>query len=514
MSVCLCERLTYDTLFRSSDPRRVYRSFTVRGPPMEIDSYQDAIYYIFNFKANPSTTGLRHRGYIKFFKPKRKNPKDVPLQHLECLVDCGCPDFRYRWAWSLKQRGSSRVGPGSLNQAWNKAPRITNPKNRVSMCKHLLAARGFIYSLLSSFPSDRPDTAEKLDKLTKIATKRWTDFEGAMQAAKAREQVLLQRRAQRNVGMIVPQPMVPVTPPGKKVAPPAKKAPEKKLVAPTPKKGPAALLPPRYDRPEPLPEPEPKGTPRKPVKTAKPPPLSKMSTKGTAKPKRVLGNRIVQGMIPGQWPGQWESLQYPRLITVYNYSVGAALDKPVLFDGDDAGESVVNANDDHNAMSTLRDTIKLVEEMENDELALHQEPDGDEFDAPSGGLDDMGTLDQPMEPPVSDTAIGADTEGETALGLLRQMKDLLTQIATAVAPEQMVGDEEMAGAEDEMGGAAGVMPDEGGEGGMPGEPPAQFPGGAGEEEAGEFEPEDAPEEEEEEGQTRPVPKKKEKKEEE
>ena len=130
MPLWLQERLTFDKLFRISEPKRVYRSFTVRGPPLEIDSYQDVVYYIFNFKANPSTTGLRHRGYVKFFKPLHKNPKNVPLQHLECLVDCTCPDFRYRWAWADKQRQSSVVGAQSLNQAWNKAPRKPIPRER------------------------------------------------------------------------------------------------------------------------------------------------------------------------------------------------------------------------------------------------------------------------------------------------------------------------------------------------------------------------------------------------
>lgn len=130
----LQERLSFDKLFRISDPKRVYRSFTVKGPPLEIDSYQDTVYYIFNFKSNPSTTGLRHRGYIKFFKPVGKNPQDVPLQHLDCLVDCMCPDYRYRWAWSNKQRQSSVVGPKSLNQAWNRAPKITNPTNKPGLC--------------------------------------------------------------------------------------------------------------------------------------------------------------------------------------------------------------------------------------------------------------------------------------------------------------------------------------------------------------------------------------------
>ena len=218
---CLCERLTFDKLFRVSEPKRVYRSFTVKGPPLEIDSYQDTVYYIFNFKANPSTTGLRHRGYVKFFKPQHKNPKSVPLQHLDCLVDCTCPDFRYRWAWANKQRQSSRVGADSLNQAWNKAPKITNPKGKPGLCKHILATRQYLYGMLSSFEAGEPDTAYKLDRLTKYATKRWTDFEGQMAAAKAKEADIRHRRELRNLGQL------PIAPPAPGEAPaPIRRGPQ------------------------------------------------------------------------------------------------------------------------------------------------------------------------------------------------------------------------------------------------------------------------------------------------
>jgi hypothetical protein len=228
-----------------------------------------------------------------------------------------------------------------------------------------------------------------------------------------------------------------------------------------------------------------------PAAAAKPPPgkpgreLPPLSTKSANKPKRVIGNRVVKGMIPGQVPGTWESLK---------------------------SNAVVNATGEIN-MSTLKDAVKLTEEMFDDELdALHGEPDGDEFGAPpAGGLGDMGTLDEPMEPPVSDSAIGADTEGETALGLLRQMKDLLTQLVVAVAPEAMPGAEGAEGGEMMDlggGGGAGGPPmdlggEEGGEGGesdMPPEPPSD----EGSEAANEFEPEES---EEESGESRPVPKK-------
>jgi hypothetical protein len=78
--------------------------------------------------------------------------------------------------------------------------------------------------------------------------------------------------------------------------------------------------------------------------------------------------------------------------------------------------------------TTLNEAIKLVEEMEADELTA----------APAAAaLDDpVDSAMEPSEPPVSDSAVGADTEEDTALGLLRQMRDFLAQLATALAPEE------------------------------------------------------------------------------
>jgi hypothetical protein len=181
----LAERLTFDRLFRMSEPKRVIRSHKVKGPPLEIDSYQDAVYYAYNFKSYPSTTGLRHRGYVKFLRPKHGGQK--PLQHLDCIVDCTCPDYRYRWAWSNKQRGASRVGAQSLNQALNRAPRRTNPTSKPGLCKHILAAREYIYGLLSSFPNDEPDTvrqAEQADAVRHPAVDQFPAADGRCQRAR------------------------------------------------------------------------------------------------------------------------------------------------------------------------------------------------------------------------------------------------------------------------------------------------------------------------------------------
>lgn len=134
-------------------------------------------------------------------------------------------------------------------------------------------------------------------------------------------------------------------------------------------------------------------------------------------------------------------------------------------------------------MNTLLEAKKIVEEMEDEALRADSAggpgagPEMGDIGGDMGGAEmgDMGggadvDMLPPGEPPISDTAIGADTEGDTALGLLTQMKDLLTVLVTAVAPESEVAPEA------EAGGPPGAIAggEAGGEfdmGDMPPEPP-------------------------------------------
>lgn len=255
------ERLTYDQLFKLSEPKRVMRSFTVKGPPLTIDAYQDAVYFIFRFKANPSTELRRHVGYIKFHKPRRGDAKR-PLQDIDVTVDCDCKDFRYRWAWANKQRGSSKVGPGSLNKAINRAPRITNPGSRPGLCKHLLAARHYIYGLLSNFPGGAGmDKAKKLDALTKYATRRFVNYDRDFAKAKALDQKWKEWRRRRQMqGM---QQAAGLPPPAEpQPQPPPPNVQQQELPAPLPPEigvpqPPQRPPTPRRRRPGQLPPPEP-----------------------------------------------------------------------------------------------------------------------------------------------------------------------------------------------------------------------------------------------------------------
>ena len=337
------EAMSFSDLFRFSEPKRVVRSKTVKGPPLDIKAFKDSIFYTFNFKSNPSTTGLRHHGYIKFQKPGR----DMPLSQVKCLVDCtcfsgdtlvlmgdgtyrpikdirvgdevfthkgrkravlrnasrplkssekvyevevegfqlplkvtdshpfytlrgnewkwvevkdfmdrewflapcienrqtysqdegqlkglkgrtliefdqpvwdltveedhsfiahgvavhNCQDYRYRWGWANKQRGASKVGPGSMNQALNRAPHITNPTGRPGLCKHILALKEFIQGTMASFPANADKSSDDvLNKLVTYANDRWTNLPQHMAKAKERDATFAARRALQRAG--------------------------------------------------------------------------------------------------------------------------------------------------------------------------------------------------------------------------------------------------------------------------------------------------------------------------
>lgn len=414
----LLEYLTYDQLFRMSEPKRFQRSLTVKMPPLDMQQYQTGNHwvfeYYFNAKGNPSTTGLRHRGYVRFKKPKKtQGGKNTPLSKLGVEVDCMCPDYRYRWAWANHQRQAGPIGKGSLNQCINKAPRKTNPTGAPGLCKHILATRDYIYGLLSGFPAHTGDT-ERLDKLTKKATRRWLNFDQEMQKAKERDARIAAAKARRNIGLPPEQQNKPIA------AVIGDEPPD--LPAETPETPPVVTPP----EPPKAPEAKPK---TEPVSKSKAAPVKGLS------PEQFLGRRFLRR----------ESVDITKIMKTLNLQ----------------------------ETRVIQNAIKLVEEL-GEEIESGESPVGD-----IGGLDDIGEMpppngsDMPIEPPVSDSAMGASTEDAAALGLLREIRDLMAQ---------MVADE---GGE---GGEAPNLPPEGGEGEGDGDGEHAGNEGATEDEGEEFKP--------------------------
>jgi hypothetical protein len=515
------ERLTYDKLFRMSEPKRVIRSHKVKGPPLEIDSYQDAVYYAFNFKSYPSTTGLRHRGYVKFLRPRHGGQK--PLQHLDCVVDCTCPDFRYRWAWANKQRGASRVGAQSLNQALNRAPRRTNPTSRPGLCKHILAAREYIYGLLSSFPNDVPDTADKLNKLTRFATRRWINFPQQMAAAKERERLIAQARAQRNLGQQPipdqePAVIEPLAEPGREpgdeeayaevVPPEIRDAPELAQVPPPPTSFAANVRPPsargRTFPTQAAPKPAPKRkriqkrtnqlTPEKSASVSKAAGFDTPAEYNFRR-RQGLGDSLDYGNENSETKHvvTMNGLKNMNALTEAQQSVLTEAKQLVVELEQDELAALRNAGNEEDAggpggalppVDDLGAGGDLPPEGGEDIGAMGGEPMGDELGGPGGDL-------PPSEPPMSDSAVGADSQGSAALGLLREIRDFLGQLASALVP--------MEEPEAEAGGPAAPIEGEGeGELDIPVEEPETDEEGGGEGGEGEGGGESEEEEEEEE----------------
>jgi hypothetical protein len=441
-ALALLEDMTYDQLFRMSDPKRFDRSLTVKMPPMEVEQFQSAGAYVFryyfNAKGNPSTTGLRHRGFVQFKKPKTKGRRNMPLSQLPVEVDCMCPDYRYRWAWANKQRRAGKIGPASLNQCINKAPRKTNPSGKPGLCKHILATRNYIYGLLSGLPDSMGPT-DKLDKLTRQATKRWLNFDADMQKARERDAKIAAAKARRNVG-VPPYEQNKLVNKLQAQEPP--EIPEPQLAVPPGQRG--RGFPPQPPQPPQPPKPPKPPKPPSPPQSGKVrPPAGKPSTKPA--PKTGKSNPK-QGSKPTPKPGRGSrKVESVDMMTMKTLTLQEA--------------------------QVVGKARKLVEEMA-EEL---------------GGIDDMGGgigdmppasgADMPAEPPVSDSAIGASTEDNVALGLLREIRDLLAEIAADDAMEEGGGAPELPPEEEE-----GALPGEEGTGEdefKPGKRPMPVPSGAG-----------------------------------
>lgn len=158
MKKVLTERMSFKDLLRYSDSDRIDRSRDVNTKSLKVTSMDGRETWIFSYKSSPSTTGQRWQGYIKFFK-EDVSEKDR-AEDLDCMVDCSCPDFRYRWAYADTKQDASVIGNDSLNKCINSPPRQTNPEQSPGMCKHLIALGEY---LKTNVDSDAPDPEDEKD---------------------------------------------------------------------------------------------------------------------------------------------------------------------------------------------------------------------------------------------------------------------------------------------------------------------------------------------------------------
>ncbi len=150
----IAERMSYADLMSVSDPNRKDRAKRIPAKSLVVRADDDREAWKFSYKTpkDESTTGLRHQGFIHFFKDDI-NSGDNAMQ-IDCSVDCSCPDYKYRWAYNNARAGAGELGAGALNRNNGAAPKINLGEG---LCKHLLSLKEYLKTKIDGEPVQPPD---------------------------------------------------------------------------------------------------------------------------------------------------------------------------------------------------------------------------------------------------------------------------------------------------------------------------------------------------------------------
>ena len=127
--------------------------FVIASPPLTHIEPDGSVIYRWKFKsrADRSTTGTTHRGYLQVM-PKKKGimaflkrlvKGDGPWEG-DCKVWCSCQDFRFVSHYANWQADSSHKPTGQNGDAIFSPPIRTNPRRIPMLCKHLCMASVFL----------------------------------------------------------------------------------------------------------------------------------------------------------------------------------------------------------------------------------------------------------------------------------------------------------------------------------------------------------------------------------
>jgi hypothetical protein len=156
----IAERMSYAELMKSSDPKRIDRASRIPSKSLVVRSLNDREAWKFSYKTprDENTTGLRHQGFIYFFK-EGLTPGENAMT-IDCSVDCDCPDYKYRWAYNNARAGAGELGGNTLNRSNGAAPRINLG---VGLCKHLISLKEYLKTKIEGEPTspEEPIQGEK-----------------------------------------------------------------------------------------------------------------------------------------------------------------------------------------------------------------------------------------------------------------------------------------------------------------------------------------------------------------
>jgi hypothetical protein len=171
----LLERMSFGQLYgRSEYGRRSRGNSDVSPNSTQVTATDTGEAWSFNYKSNPSTTGQRWHGFIQFFKNdvSRKNRAD----ELDCMIDCDCPDYRYRYAYNNEKAGVGWTGKHpewkynnqNNGQKWKPRSQGGVGNYGVGLCKHLCSLRDYLRTVIEPNAPDPDDEIPPAVKTKKV----------------------------------------------------------------------------------------------------------------------------------------------------------------------------------------------------------------------------------------------------------------------------------------------------------------------------------------------------------
>jgi hypothetical protein len=153
----IVEKMSYEDLMRVSDPNRKNRASRIPAKSLVAKSVNDREAWKFSYKTprDENTTGLRHQGFIYFYKSEM-NPGDNAMK-IPCSVDCSCPDYRFRFSYANKSQDAGENGPNSLNRGLNYPSSINRGPG---LCKHLISLKEYLRTTIEGEPVPSPEPNE------------------------------------------------------------------------------------------------------------------------------------------------------------------------------------------------------------------------------------------------------------------------------------------------------------------------------------------------------------------
>lgn len=157
MKQVLNETMSFRDLYAASDPVRISKSQSDVTPrSLRVSSMNDNEAWMFSYKSSPSTTGQRWQGYVRFLKESVSSTESA--DDIDCMVNCNCPDFRYRWAYNDAAAGVGEPVPNSWSGNNGQKPQPYNDHG-VGACKHILSLGKFLKTNIE------PDIPAQVDTL-------------------------------------------------------------------------------------------------------------------------------------------------------------------------------------------------------------------------------------------------------------------------------------------------------------------------------------------------------------